>query len=58
MINETTDDLATSFIRVEVRLREKPILSFAKLHGHGAFFVVIGHVVDPRAHGIASHQPI
>src|ERR1700689_2613643 len=40
-----------------VRLREQPTLSFRKLHGRGARFVVVHHGIDPRANGIASHEP-
>jgi hypothetical protein len=38
-------------------LREEPILKLGKLHGCGAGFVVVRHVIDPRADGIAPHQP-
>jgi hypothetical protein len=38
------------------RLRKKWILSLREFHGCGAFFVVVSHVIDPRAHGIATHQ--
>jgi|ERR1039458_975022 hypothetical protein len=42
---------------IELPLRKKPILNLDKLHGRGAFLVIIGDVVDPRAHGKAPHQP-
>ena len=32
---------------------EKMILSLGEFHGRGAFLIVVGHAVDPRAHGIA-----
>src|ERR1022692_3080184 len=38
-------------------LREEPILNLSEFHGCGAFFVVVSHVVDPRAYGIAPHSP-
>jgi hypothetical protein len=28
-----------------------------EFHGRGAFLIVVGHTVDPRADGIAPHQP-
>jgi hypothetical protein len=37
-------------------LQEETTLKRAEFHGRGAFLVV-GHVVDPRAHGIAPHHP-
>src|ERR1035437_7928161 len=36
--------------------RPRP-LWLTKLHGCGAFRVVVSHVIDPRAHGIAPHEP-
>ena len=33
------------------------MLSLCKLYGCGAFLVVVSHVVDPGAHGVAPHQP-
>jgi hypothetical protein len=39
-------------------LREKPILNLREFHGRGAGFVVVRHVVDPRADGVAPHEPI
>jgi hypothetical protein len=41
----------------EMRLCEKPILNLREFHGTGAFLVIIGDVIEPRAHRIASHQP-
>ena len=32
-------------------LREKSILKLGKLHGCGAFLVIVRRVVDPRAYG-------
>ena len=40
-----------------MRLRKKPTLSLGELHGCGALLVVVRDVIDPRAHGIATHQP-
>jgi len=40
-----------------VVLREKSILNLGELHGRIAFLVIIGHMIDPCAHGIATHQP-
>jgi integrase len=40
-----------------IPLREEPILNLGEFHGRRAFFVVVGYVVDPGAHGIAAHQP-
>src|SRR5260370_38507420 len=53
----TTDELETSFKRGESLLGEKPILNLGKLHGTRTFLVVIRHVIDPSAHGIAPHHP-
>ena len=39
-----------------VRLQEETRLSLGEFHGCGAFLVVIGHVIDPSAYGIAPHQ--
>lgn len=39
-----------------VPLQEKTILNLGEFHGRGALFVVVHHVVDPCAHGIAAHQ--
>jgi hypothetical protein len=36
-------------------LREKSSLNLGEFHGCGAFFVVIGYVIDPSAYGIAPH---
>jgi hypothetical protein len=36
-------------------LREKPILNLGKLRRMRTFLVVVSHVVDPSAHGIAPH---
>jgi hypothetical protein len=38
-------------------LQEEPSLNLCEFHGCTAFFVVVGHVVDPSAYGIALHQP-
>jgi hypothetical protein len=40
-----------------VALREQTILNLGEFHGCGAFFVVVSHLIDPRAYRIASHQP-
>jgi hypothetical protein len=37
-------------------LGEKPILNLCESHWRGTGFVVVSHVVDPRAHRIAAHQ--
>jgi hypothetical protein len=39
-----------------VRLQEETSLSLGKFHRRGAFLVVIGHVIDPSAYGVAPHQ--
>jgi hypothetical protein len=44
------------FRRLFPRLEQR-VLGHSKLHGFRAFCVVIRHMVDPRAHGIAPHQP-
>jgi hypothetical protein len=36
--------------------RPRP-LWLTKLHGRGARYVVVSHGIDPRAHGIAPHEP-
>jgi hypothetical protein len=36
---------------------EESILNLSEFHGSRAFLGVIRHVVDPRAYGIAPHQP-
>jgi len=46
--------MRSSFVIV---LREEPILSLGKFHRRGALLIVVRHAVDPRAHGIAPHQP-
>src|ERR1700737_2021174 len=38
-------------------LQEETILNLCKFHGRGAFLVVVSHVIDPGAYGIAPHQP-
>jgi hypothetical protein len=40
-----------------VGLREESILNLAEFHVCVAFFVVVCHAIDPRAHRIAPHQP-
>ena len=40
-----------------VSLLEQSILNLLEFHGCRTGFVIIGDVVDPRAHGIAPHQP-
>jgi len=44
-------------VLASVPLQEEPILNLCEFHGHRAFFVVIRHMIDPCAHGIAPHQP-
>jgi len=44
-------------VSLAVSLGKEPTLNVCEFHGHGAFFVVVSHVVDPRAYGIAAHQP-
>jgi hypothetical protein len=39
-----------------VSLLEQSILNLHEFHGCRTGFVIIGDVVDPRAHGIAPHQ--
>jgi hypothetical protein len=39
-----------------VRLQEETSLSLGEFHACGAFLVVISHVIDPSAYGIATHQ--
>jgi len=36
---------------------EQPILNLRNFHRSQALFVVLHHIVDPRAHAKASHQP-
>jgi hypothetical protein len=36
---------------------EKAVLNFGRLHEPGAFFVIMSHVINPVAYGIAAHQP-
>jgi hypothetical protein len=36
---------------------EEPIRNLGEFHGRGAFLVIVPHVVDPRAYGIAPHLP-
>ena len=38
-------------------LREEPVLNLLQFHWRGTSFVIIRHVIDPRAHGVAPHQP-
>jgi hypothetical protein len=38
-------------------LREQPILNLDKLHGRGAFLIIVPDMIDPRADWIAPHQP-
>jgi hypothetical protein len=38
-------------------LREKPTLSLGKLHRLRAFLVVVPHMINPTAYGVAPHQP-
>src|SRR5580692_12967024 len=40
-----------------MRLGETRILNLGEFHGRGAIRVVVRHVVDRRAHGIAPHRP-
>lgn len=40
-----------------VPLKEETSLSLGEFHGRRAFLVVVSHVVDPSAYGIALHQP-
>jgi len=37
---------------------KEPILNLGEFHGRGAFRVIIRHMIDPGAYGIAPHQPI
>src|SRR5438105_2023159 len=52
--SKTTEDLA-GVIESPTVLRDEAVLSLSKFHCFGAFFVVVCHVVDPRAHWIAPH---
>jgi hypothetical protein len=59
---EVSISLVSSFENVCIagrrhRLRKQSILNLGEFHGHGTFFVVVSHVVDPPAYGIAAHQP-
>jgi hypothetical protein len=38
-------------------LREESSLSVGKFHVHGAFLIIVRHLIDPSAHGIAAHLP-
>jgi hypothetical protein len=38
-------------------LRKETILNLGKFRGLGAFHIVVGHVIDPRADWAAPHQP-
>src|ERR1039457_3391652 len=38
-------------------LREESTLNLGEFHGCGALRVVVPHMIDPSAHGIATHQP-
>ena len=38
-------------------LREESILNLGEFHGCGAFLVVITHMINASAYGIAPHQP-
>ena len=38
-------------------LQEQPILNLLQFHRRGAFVVVVPRAIDPRADGIAPHQP-
>jgi hypothetical protein len=46
-----------SLFTLNMSLREKTTLKLCEFHGRGAFLVVVRHVIDPRADGIAPHQP-
>jgi hypothetical protein len=37
-------------------LGKKPILNVGKLHGTRAFLIVVSHVIDPCAYGVALHH--
>ena len=38
-------------------LREEATLNLGEFDRSRAFLVIVRHMVDPRAHGIAPHQP-
>lgn len=38
-----------------VCLQKETTLSLDGFHGRGTFFIVVSHVIDPSAYGIASH---
>jgi len=38
-------------------LEKEPIVNSGKLHRWGARFVIVRHLIDPSAYGIASHAP-
>jgi hypothetical protein len=40
-----------------ISLQEQPILNQCDLNGLAAFLVILGDVINPRAHRIAPHQP-
>jgi hypothetical protein len=44
-------------VYLTVSLRKQPILNLGKLHRGGTFRIIITHMIDPRTHWIAPHQP-
>jgi hypothetical protein len=38
-------------------LRKEPILNLCESYRCGTFLVIVRHMVNPSAHGIAPHQP-
>ena len=44
------------FRRFAPRLEQR-VLSLDRLHGARTFLIIIRHMIDPRAHGIAPHEP-
>jgi hypothetical protein len=40
-----------------VVLRKAAILNLCERHGFGTLLIIVRHIVNPRAHRIAPHQP-
>jgi hypothetical protein len=52
-----TADEAVALGSLTLPLEEETILNLGEFHGQRAFLVIVRHVIDPTAHGIARHQP-
>jgi hypothetical protein len=55
--NRDTCHASDADCRTQAPLREDSTLNLSEFHGCGARCIVVRHVIDPRAHGIASHEP-